>query len=73
MTPVKRTCITVNNLWFCQSTTEHSIDIPLNPFTEDSYPERLSRIQVEIFQVHVDRMNSGATIENCSTTAITNL
>lgn len=55
--------ITVIDLWFNQSTTEHSVDIPLDPFTEDAYPERLSRIQVEIFQVHVDGMNSGATIE----------
>ena len=51
------------NLWFYPSTTEHSITLPLNSFTEDSDPERLSRIQVEIFEVLVNGMDSGATIE----------
>ena len=51
------------NVWFSASTTEHNITIPLNPFIEDSYSERLSRIQVEIFEVLVNGMDSGATIE----------
>lgn len=43
------------NVWFSASTTEHNITIPLNPFIEDSYSE--------IFEVLVNGMDSGATIE----------
>ena len=44
------------------STTEHNITIPQNPFTEDSYPERLSNIHFEILEVHVDGTENGATV-----------
>lgn len=50
-------------LWFHPSTDEHNVTLPLNKFTDDSIPERLSKVLVEILKVDVYGMNSGANIE----------
>ena len=50
-------------LWFYPSTNEHNVTPPLNVFAEDSYPERLSNVLVEILKADVSGMGNGATIE----------